>query len=423
MGRLRVALKRSANSKTYVIGAGLAGLSAAVALAARGVQVEVIEASSQAGGRCRSYVDPVLEMTIDNGNHLILSGNDATFAYLRAIGAEHRLTGPDEAVLDFHDLGDNSRWTLRPNSGPLAWWVLSPRRRVPKTRAADYLALAALMAPHAGRRIDEVIACRGPLWDRLIEPFLLAALNTEAKAGSAALAGAVIRQSLARGGRAYRPRIAHPSLSAAFIDPALAFLAARGATVRFGQPVRGLAFEGDRLASFETADGATPLGHDDAVILATPPWISQTLIPDLIAPDRFNAIVNAHFAHPPPAGAAPIVGVIGGAAQWIFAFPDRISVTVSAADDLADEDREALARLFWRDIAAVHGLTPDLPPWRIVKERRATFAATPEQNAKRPPAATAWRNLALAGDWTATGLPATIEGAIRSGKTAAAVLA
>jgi hypothetical protein len=279
------------------------------------------------------------------------------------------------------------------------------------------------MAPHAGRRIDEVIACRGALWDRLIEPFLLAALNTEARAGSAALAGAVIRQSLARGGRAYRPRIAHPSLSAAFIDPALDFLAARGATIRFGQPVRDLAFDGDRLASFETANGPTALGQSDAVVLATPPWISQALIPGLVAPDRFNAIVNAHFAHPPPTGAAPIVGVIGGAAQWIFAFPDRLSVTVSAADDLAGEDREALARLFWRDIAAVHGLAPELPAWRIVKERRATFAATPEQNAKRPPTATRWRNLALAGDWTATGLPATIEGAIRSGKTAAAVLA
>jgi hypothetical protein len=111
--------------------------------------------------------------------------------------------------------------------------------------------------------------------------------------------------------------------------------------------------------------------------------------------------------------------VIGGAAQWIFAFEDRLSVTVSAADDLADIDREALARRFWADIAKVHGLGPEPPPWRIVKERRATFAATPEQNARRPGARTRWANLFLAGDWTATGLPATIEGAIRSGKTAA----
>jgi uncharacterized protein with NAD-binding domain and iron-sulfur cluster len=94
-------------------------------------------------------------------------------------------------------------------------------------------------------------------------------------------------------------------------------------------------------------------------------------------------------------------------------------VTVSGADDIVDADRESLARRFWNDVANVHGLTPALPPWQIVKERRATFAATPEQNARRPRSATAWRNLFLAGDWTDTGLPATIEGAIRSGATAA----
>ena len=406
----------------HVIGAGLAGLSAAVTLAAKGVKVELIEAAAQAGGRCRSYVDPVLEMVIDNGNHLVLSGNHATFDYLRTIGAEDRLTGPDEATLDFHDLRDGLRWTIRPNAGPLAWWVLSPSRRIPGTRAADYLALLALLGRQGGRRIDEVLTCRGALWERLLEPFLLAALNTAPRSGSAALAGAVIKESLARGGKAYRPRVAHPSLSAAFIDPALAFLAEHGAGVRFSQPVRALSFAADPIAALATADGETALGEADAVILATPPWISQGLVPDLTAPNAFNAIVNGHFRLAPPAGAAPIVGVIAGTAQWIFAFPDRLSVTVSDAGDLADQDREDLAGLFWRDIATVHGLGAELPPWRIIKERRATFAATSEQNARRPAAATRWRNLALAGDWTATGLPATIEGAIRSGKTAAAVI-
>ena len=406
----------------HIVGAGLAGLSAAVILAAKGASVTVIEASAQAGGRCRSYLDPVLEMTLDNGNHLVLSGNHATFDYLRMIGTEDRLVGPEEAILDFHDLRNGEAWTIRPNPSALAWWLLSPKRRVKGTKAIDYMALVALLAPAAGKRIDEVMRCEGVLWDRLLEPFLLSALNTEARSASATLAGAVIRESLARGGDAYRPRVAHPTLSAAFIDPALAFLAAHGGTVKFGAPVKALGFEGDRVNALVTAEGETPIAAGDAVVLATPPWISQGLVPGLTAPDAFNAIVNGHFRLTPPSGLAPIVGVIGGTAQWIFAFPDRLSVTVSGADDLADQNREDLARRFWADIATVYDLPAELPPWRIVKERRATFAATPAQNAKRPGAATRWRNLALAGDWTATGLPATIEGAIRSGRTAAAVI-
>jgi hydroxysqualene dehydroxylase len=406
----------------YVIGAGLAGLSAAVALAGKGAPVTVIEASAQAGGRCRSYLDPILGMTLDNGNHFILSGNHAAFEYLNAIGSADRMVGPDEATLDFLDRRDGARWRIHPNPGPVPWWLASPRRRVAGTRLADYGPLLALIAPAKGRRISEVMPCRGVLWDRLIGPFLLGALNTDPREASAALAAAVIRESLARGGRAYRVRIAHPTLSAAFVDPALAFLERHGVQVMFGRPVRALAFDGDRVVGIETAAGDVALTPGDAVILAAPPWIAQSLVPGLSAPDRFNTIVNGHFALAPPPGASPMVGVIGGAAEWVFAFPDRLSVTVSGADDIADDDREDLARRFWNDVAAVHGLPPELPPFRIIKERRATFAATPEQDAKRPQAATRWRNLILAGDWTATGLPATIEGTIRSGAKAARIV-
>ena len=403
----------------YVIGAGLAGLSAAVTLAGEGEPATVIEASAQAGGRCRSYHDPILGMTLDNGNHFILSGNHAAFDYLRAIGAADRMIGPEEATLDFLDRRDGARWRIHPNPGPFPWWLASSARRVAGTRLADYLPLLGLIAPPKDKRIDEVMACRGVLWDRLIGPFLLGALNTDPREASAALAAAVIRESLARGGRAYRVRIAHPSLSAAFVDPALAYLERHGAAVMFGRPARGLAFDGDRVTAVETAAGVIAVTPEDAVIVAAPPWIAQTLIPELIAPDRFNTIVNGHFAYAPPAGAAPMVGVIGGAAEWVFAFADRLSVTVSGADAIADDDREDLARRFWADVAAVHALPAELPPFRIIKERRATFAATPEQDARRPGAGTRWRNLALAGDWTDTGLPATIEGTIRSGVKAA----
>jgi hypothetical protein len=279
--------------------------------------------------------------------------------------------------------------------------------------------LAPLLFPQQGKRIDEVISCAGPLWDRLFGPFLLGALNTEPKSASADLAGAVIRKTFARGGHAYRPRIAHPTLSAAFVDPALAYLRDHGARIRFGERARALTMAGDRVETIALGDDVETIDEDTGVILATPPWISRDLLPGLTVPNAFSAIVNAHFRAPPPEGAAPMLGVIGGAVEWVFAFPDRLSVTVSGADPIVDEDRQALAERFWKDVSAVHGLGPELPPWQIVKERRATFLATPEQNARRPGPRTSWSNLFLAGDWTSTGLPATIEGAIQSGDTAA----
>ena len=411
------------SGKTYVIGAGLAGLSAAVRLAGRGRQVVLIEGAGQAGGRCRSYEDPALGMTIDNGNHLVLSGNHATYAYLRAIGAEDRLAGPKDAIFDFCDARDGKRWTLRPNPGPIGWWVLAKDRRVPDTHAADYLALLKLMPKQGDKRLCDVIRCEGPLWERLLEPLMLAALNTEAAAGSAELAAAIVRETLAVGGRAYAPRIADPSLDAAFIAPALAFLAKAGADVRIGRRVEAIATEGDKAQSLTVGGEQIALASDDRVIVATPAWITPGLLPGTPAPDAFCSIVNGHFRIDAPAGAPKMVGVIGGAAQWLFAFEGRISTTVSGADALVDAPREEVAAALWKDVATVYGLPAAEPPsWQVVKERRATFAATPEQVKKRPGPRTRWRNLVLAGDWTDTGLPATIEGAIRSGHTAAEII-
>ena len=112
-------------------------------------------------------------------------------------------------------------------------------------------------------------------------------------------------------------------------------------------------------------------------------------------------------------------GVIGGLVEWLFAFPQRLSVTISNGDRLVDMPREELAQAIWRDVCKAGGVSGDMPPWQIVRERRATFEATPEQNAMRPGPVTAYKNLFLAGDWTATGLPATIEGSVRSGDRAA----
>ena len=158
------------------------------------------------------------------------------------------------------------------------------------------------------------------------------------------------------------------------------------------------------------------------MIVSAPPWIAKELLPGLAAPDEFRAILNVHFHVKPPRGQPTIVGVVNAEIEWLFAFPDRLSVTISNADRLIDRPRDALAADIWREAAVLTGLPPDLPPWQIVKEKRATFAATPAQNAKRPDSRTQWSNVLLAGDWIQTGLPATIEGAVRSGYKAASII-
>ena len=407
---------------THVVGAGLAGLAAAVSLAKRGRRVVLHEGARQAGGRCRSYHDATLDMMIDNGNHLLLSGNREARAFLRTIGSEDQMKGPPGAAFPFVDLESGASWTVRPNAGRLPWWVLAKSRRVPGTKAGDYLAPARLLGAGRSATIADRMRCDGDLYHKLWQPLLLAALNTDPPESSAALAGAIIKETLAKGGKACRPLVAAEGLAAAFVDPAIAYLALKGVELRLDHPLRALTMAGDRVASLEFSDGAIALADEDRVVLAVPAQAAAALLPGLQVPESFRSIVNAHFKMPAPPSLPPILGLVNATVEWIFAFPDRISITISGADRLLDTPREELAATLWSDVQRATRIAKPLPPWQIIREKRATFAATPAQDARRPGTRTRFVNLVLAGDWTATGLPATIEGSVRSGNRAAAML-
>ncbi len=414
-------------SRIHVIGAGMAGLACAVRLAGRGHAVTVHEAAGQAGGRCRSYHDAGLGRVIDNGNHLLFSANTAALDYLSEIGAADTVTGPDQAEFPFLDLRDGRRWSVRPNAGPIPWWIFAPGRRIPGTTPWSYLSSLSILAARSGETVADRIDCHGPLYEAFWRPLTVAALNTAPEQAAATLMRTVVRESFARGAKSCRPLVVRESLAASLVDPALALLKQRGAEVRFNDRLKALDLEAESVRGLELSSERIAVSAEDRVVLAVPPWVAADQVPGLAVPQEHRPIVNGHIVlpeAPAPDRRVPFLGLIGGTADWLFLRGDVASLTVSAAEALADRPAAEIAALFWADTAKALDLDPSAEPdIRIIKERRATFAQTPDAQSLRPGPVTAWRNLLLAGDWTDTGYPATIDGAVRSGFAAAAAVA
>ena len=416
----------------HVIGAGLAGLSAAAVLAEAGRDVAVHEGAPHPGGRCRSYHDPVLGCRIDNGNHLVLSGNGAVRRYLARIRAPGGLVAAPDASFPFADLATGERWTVRAGRGHTPLWLAGRAGRPPGMSLADAAGAARLALAGPGATVADAIPGRGLAWERFWLPMTLAVLNAPPERAQARLLWAALVRSFGRGGHYCRPMHAPEGLGPALIDPAVRTLQAWGVLVRTGRRLLALGPEGQgprdrRAASLTFTDGHLTLRPEDAVVLAVPPSRLAGLMPLLDPPGDATTILNAHFRLPAGAldAAHPLLGVLGAHTHWIFRRGDVASVTISGAEDsaLAAAPPEAAAPVLWEEVRRALDLPPGEPlASRVLKEKRATFDQSPEGVARRLPVRTPLHNVVLAGDHVRTGLPASIEGAVRSGEMAAAAL-
>jgi predicted NAD/FAD-dependent oxidoreductase len=401
----------------HVIGAGVAGLTAALALADAGHAVTIHEATPQAGGRCRALTDGT-----DNGTHALLGANRAALRFLARIGACAGWVEPEPDGLPVLDLRDGT--ARRVALSPLAW--RDPALRPDGASPAALLAFAGLALPFGRDRSVAEAMARHPAFLRgFADPLTVAALNTPSTEASAHRLGAVLRR-LGRPGAA-RLFVAREGLGPDLVGPAVAAMRAAGIGLRFSVRLRRLVTQGARVVALEfSEDGTVALGGEDVVVLALPPWEALRLLPHTDAPVDHAPIVNLHFARP---AATPVrfIGMLDALCQWVLVRPSGLSVTVSAGDAAVREEASSLAPRAWAELRmaaqalGLPGAWPAAPPaCRVVKERRATPRHRPGPPPR--PARLPLLNLALAGDWTMPDLPATIEAAVLSGAAAAHAL-
>jgi hydroxysqualene dehydroxylase len=410
----------------HVVGAGLAGLAAALSLSERpDVRVVLHEATGRAGGRCWSFFDERLGRWIDNGNHLILSGNRSVIDHVTCIGAADRLKILHAAAFPFRDIARNRSWTLRIPRSPL---TAVAGIGLPGAGPGLVLDMLRLLASRQGRTVAEAISDRGAVWRTFWQPLTVSVLNAPPEEASSALLANVLRRTVLRGAQDCRPVLVLGGLQAALVEPAIKLLLRRGVEVRYRDPLVGIGAVGDRAASLQFPSGGASLrlSPDDHLVLAAPPdrW---TDVLGITVPAPGYTITNAHFvvAETLARRLPDICGIVGGTADWLFRRGDVVSVTVSAAERTiltGMSNPEALAVL-WNDVLGAAGCSGVEPlAARLLRERAATWAPSPENAARRPPMQSRLKNVLLAGDHVASPLPATLEAAVRSGRAAAEAL-
>lgn len=414
--------------RVHIIGAGLAGLSAAVRLSQAGARVSIHETTQYAGGRCRSFHDDQVDAVIDNGTHLILSGNTEVLAYLERVGARDNLVEGARAAFDFLDVQNDRRWSVDLGFGvgalSLIKWLADKHRQPPGLKPFAFLRDIRTLKRGRDKTVAQCLDTKSELYRTFWHPLCLAVLNAEPQEAAAVLIWAVLKATVFKGGAYARPLFAPNGLGPALVDPAMAYLRSQDVSMYFQRRISSLVVADGLCTSIRFHNAAEVLGDSDAVIMAVPHHAVAELVDGVDAPDASRAILNVHYRLSGNVDMPAIVGLVGGECQWLFRRGPIVSVTVSGANAWMDKDTDAIAHALWPEVARALRLDGDIPAYRVIKERRATFAATPEALAHRPGTRTAAANLYLAGDWTDTGLPATIEGAVKSGRMAAeAVLA
>ncbi|HET8946683.1 MAG TPA: hydroxysqualene dehydroxylase HpnE [Candidatus Polarisedimenticolia bacterium] len=437
-----------------VVGGGFAGLAAATALAEAGAKVTLCESRPHLGGRARSWIDPVTGSIIDNGQHLLMGCYAEMLRFLERIGAAGRVAWGDGLEVPYLDPGGRAT-VLRAGAGRigalagllrfngLPFGERLAAARVPIASRRDDPALEEMTVAQWLARLEQSAEARRRLWD----PLAVAALNEAPERAAASGFAAALRHAFFSGPRGIALGAPRVGLSDLYVEPGTHYLRAHGGEVRPRAQVQRLLESGTRCSGVLLAGGERL--EAGAVIAAVPPKALLELLPPALAADRFfarvgelrdSAILSVYLWYGAPFVERPYAALLGGFWQWVFMRdgvrppPSAgkepaavrgglhvVTLVRSAAAGDADRPKEALVRQaieeLRRYVPAVGRLAPrhDM----VIKEKSATVSLTPGTGALRPTTITPLERFYLAGDWVATGIPATVESACLSGHAAA----
>jgi len=418
--------------KCLVLGGGFAGLTSAVYLSKAGFKVELLEASPKLGGRAYSLLEPVTGEIVDNGQHIFMGCYKETLKFLKVTGSLGKLEFQGSLTINF--LKENNKlfqlsaskflYPLNLLLALLNYKAITFSERLlmlkfffklPFNLNKDLCKMTVLEWLEKENQNENI---RKAFWDFLS----IGALNTNPETASAKVFSDTLKEIFLRGSKAAKIILAREGLSETYCNSAQKFIGKNGGEISLSEKAEELIVENHKIIKVKT--GKREISDYDFVVSALPHYALEKIIeiknhfknPVL----QYSSILSVHLWLKQNNLQKSFYGLIGSQIHWVFNHISYLTLVISDAERFMELSKEEIFAIAYEELNKFMGISrEEITTYKVIKEKRATFIPSNNVLGSRPETETKIKNLFLAGDWIETGLPSTIESAVKSGRMAA----